>query len=447
MIGDFLMFKQAQTMVLLVTLLLLVWMVCLVNAADKPELYLESNVLAAGNYNEGTSSSDISLIIRIDAGDETIVDEGATVRYIVPQKNIEGWTEVDFDDTSWDVGVAGVGYGDSDDHTRIRDGAASVYTRYYFDASSAGKIDEISLLVDYDDAYVLWLNGVEIARTGNIAALSPEGEVPDWDVSAVRGAMGGHGASELPAGWPNEDRWKQGNLGMHFVKVGFGGQKPEGVPEKPEQQSAPPGAPIYLKDNILAGANFNDGPGSSDMTLIMRLMGDDEIYVDEGSEVKYIHSPDNADVEDSWIQVDYDDSDWADGISGVGFSDGDDNTVTRGGLISIWTRYHFDAPNADKIKELVLFADYDDGFIAWLNGVSIGFGGGAPAGDPPAWDATQGGTSNNGATELPAGEPNEARWKQVGKTVVKFRYGGSSALGVDARSKLSTTWGSLKNRS
>lgn len=38
--------------------------------------------------------------------------------------------------------------------------------------------------------------------------------------------------------------------------------------------------PLYREDNVLVGANFNDGPGSSDMTLIMRLSGDKEIYVD-----------------------------------------------------------------------------------------------------------------------------------------------------------------------
>jgi hypothetical protein len=437
-----------QNVILLLVLLSLVWMVSAIDAADKPELYLKSNVLAAGNYNEGTSSSDISLIIRLEAGEEILVDEGATVRYTVPQKDIKDWIEPEFDDSSWEVGISGVGYGDNDDNTRVRGGAASVYTRYYFDAPNAGKIDELSFLVDYDDAYALWLNGVEIARSGNLAALSPEGEVPDWDVSAARGTMGGHGASELQAGQPNEARWKQGNLGMHFVAVNFGGQEPEGVQAKPPEQGKPAGAPIYTKDNILAGANFNDGPGSSDMTLIMRLMGDDEIYVDEGSEVKYIHSPDNADVDDSWIEVKFDDSDWADGISGVGFSDGDDNTTTPGGLISIWTRYHFDAPNASKIKELILLADYDDGYVAWLNGVPIAFGGGAPPGNPPAWDATQGGTSNNGASELPAGEPNEARWKHsdIQRTVVRFRYGGTSALGVDARSKLPITWGNIKKQ-
>ena len=41
-------------------------------------------------------------------------------------------------------------------------------------------------------------------------------------------------------------------------------------------------APLFGSGNVLVGANFNDGPGSSDMTLIIRLSGDGEVYVDEG---------------------------------------------------------------------------------------------------------------------------------------------------------------------
>ncbi len=205
-------------------------------------------------------------------------------------------------------------------------------------------------------------------------------------------------------------------------------------------------APLYKQDNVLAGANFNDDPSSSDMTLIMRLTGDDEIYVDEGHPVKYIYDPDNEEVGDDWIEIEFDDSKWEDGESGVGFADGDDNTVTPAGRISIWTRYYFDAPNADRIKELVLLADYDDQYIAWLNGVRIAASSGAPQGDPPPWNATQNGCPNRGSLEMAAGKPNEARWKQgsIHRTVADFEYKGNSPIAVEAGGKLAIAWGSLK---
>lgn len=206
-------------------------------------------------------------------------------------------------------------------------------------------------------------------------------------------------------------------------------------------------APLYKKDNALVGANFNDGPGSSDMTLVMQLSGDGEIYVDEGHEVKFIHDPDNEKVE-GWTEIEFDDSKWEDGISGVGFSDNDDNTVTPAGRISIWTRYYFEAPNASKIKELLLLADYDDQFAAWLNGVKIAASSGAPGGDPPAWNASQGGVPNHGSSELAAGKPNKARWNHGGlqKTVVDFKFEGNSPLAVEAMNKLAVTWGNLKGQ-
>ena len=182
-------------------------------------------------------------------------------------------------------------------------------------------------------------------------------------------------------------------------------------------------APLYKTNNVLVGANFNDGAGSSDMTLVMRLAGDKTIYVDEGDDVKYITDPDNEGVE-GWTEIDFDDSDWSDGMSSVGFSDGDDNTTVPAGRISIWTRYYFDAPDAAKTKSLTLMSDYDDQFIAWLNGVQIAASINAPRGDPPAWNATAGGVNNHGSTEMPAGNPNEARWKngsiQTDKIDFKF---------------------------
>jgi len=205
-------------------------------------------------------------------------------------------------------------------------------------------------------------------------------------------------------------------------------------------------APLYKQDNVLVGANFNDASSGSDMTLIMQLSGDGEIYVDEGHPVKYIHDPDNKGVE-GWTEIEFDDSGWEDGESGVGFSDGDDNTTTPTALISIWTRYYFDAPNASEVEELILLADYDDQYVAWLNGELVSSSPSAPAGDPPAWDASQGGlATNHGSSEMAAGKPNKARWNSgsIQRTEVDFKYSGNSGLAVEADGKLAVTWGSLK---
>ena len=428
-----------QILISLVAIFASIWMVSSTGAAD-PELFLKGNVLAAGNYNDGAGSSDITLIIRVVADGDILVDEGMGVAYVVPQEDIDDWTEVDFDDSDWNLGLSGVGYGDGDDNTGVRSGNVfSVYTRYYFDAPNAATIDQLTFMVDYDDGYALWLNGEHIGGT----VATPGGDPPAWDANG-----GGHGATEMIAGKPNEARWDAAGIDKFDVLVDFGGQMPEGSAGKLPEGVSSTTVPLYKKDNVIAGANFNDGPGSSDMTLILRLLGDDEIYVDEGYEVKYIYEPDNANVDDTWIQIKYDDSAWMDGISGVGFSDGDDNTEVPGGITSIWTRYYFDVPEADKINELLLLADFDDAYIVWLNGVEVAFGGGPPAGNPPAWDSAQGGVSGHGATEVNAGEPNDMRWElaDISETIISFRYAGTSAIGVDAKNKLINTWGNIKRQ-
>lgn len=207
-------------------------------------------------------------------------------------------------------------------------------------------------------------------------------------------------------------------------------------------------APLYARNNVLVGANFNDGPGSSDMTLIMRLSSGAKIYVDEGAKVKYVHDPDNKDVKPGWTKIVYDDAKWLDGISGVGFSDNDDNTEVPASRISIWTRYVFDVSDAATIKELILLADYDDQYAAWLNGTLIAesVAGLVPKGGEPKWDVTQGGTPNHGSCELVKGKPNAARWNcaRVIKTVVDFKYAGASGFAVDPKGKTAMTWGELK---
>lgn len=50
-------------------------------------------------------------------------------------------------------------------------GTMSIYTRAYFSAPDATAVKTLTLKVDYDDACVMWLNRVEIARS--------ESQLPD----------------------------------------------------------------------------------------------------------------------------------------------------------------------------------------------------------------------------------------------------------------------------
>ncbi|MEO5642238.1 MAG: CotH kinase family protein [Bacteroidia bacterium] len=78
------------------------------------------------------------------------------------------WKDPNFNDASWALSNGTVGYGDGDDSTIIAP-ALSVYQRISFNVADTGNIAIVALLIDYDDAYVAYLNGKEISRA-NIGA-------------------------------------------------------------------------------------------------------------------------------------------------------------------------------------------------------------------------------------------------------------------------------------
>jgi hypothetical protein len=118
---------------------------------------------------------------------EYVADEGSAMLYIEPLQDLPdstvptGWTALDYDITQdegkgddgtgcactgWQTGTYGVGYGDDDDNTVITTGGGvySVYTRAEFKVTDVTEVVSMGLKVVYDDGFVAWLNGVEVAR-------------------------------------------------------------------------------------------------------------------------------------------------------------------------------------------------------------------------------------------------------------------------------------------
>ncbi|MFH0843471.1 MAG: CotH kinase family protein [Bacteroidota bacterium] len=76
-----------------------------------------------------------------------------------------GWRSLAFNDTLWIEGAGGFGYGDNDDGTTIPS-CISVFLRRKFNVTDTAAIASAILNMDYDDAFVAYLNDVEIARVG-----------------------------------------------------------------------------------------------------------------------------------------------------------------------------------------------------------------------------------------------------------------------------------------
>lgn len=82
------------------------------------------------------------------------------------------WNSIDFNDDQWYTGQGGIGYADGDDVTII-DPVNSLYLRKTFYLADDTLISTLILDIDYDDAFVAYLNGTEIARSFNITAPAP----------------------------------------------------------------------------------------------------------------------------------------------------------------------------------------------------------------------------------------------------------------------------------
>ncbi|MDA9120997.1 CotH kinase family protein [Flavobacteriales bacterium] len=94
---------------------------------------------------------------------ETVVYDTSQWNYLVPNSSVDPtWAQLNFDDSSWATAMGGFGYGDGDDSTSAV--GSSVFVRHVFAISNLTDIDSLLLHVDYDDGYVAYLNGVEIAR-------------------------------------------------------------------------------------------------------------------------------------------------------------------------------------------------------------------------------------------------------------------------------------------
>ena len=111
---------------------------------------------------------------------ETVINWGDHWNYFIGTSNPPlDWTDQSFNDVGWLSGPSGFGYGDGDDATTVPS-VMSVFVRKAFYLESVENIISITLHVDYDDAFVAYLNGNEIAR----ANIGTEGVMPNYNEGA-----------------------------------------------------------------------------------------------------------------------------------------------------------------------------------------------------------------------------------------------------------------------
>ncbi|HRI62061.1 MAG TPA: CotH kinase family protein, partial [Saprospiraceae bacterium] len=138
------------------------------------------------------------------------------------------WNQPGFNASGWVSGPGGFGYGDGDDATQLLAGTISAYYRRTFTVPDKTQLVGAVLSMDYDDGFVAYLNGTEIARSDNL---------PDSPLNTTL-AVPEHEAAL------------------------YSGGKPDDFP----LDAAVLDALLVTGDNVLAIEIHNTDPGSSDLT-------------------------------------------------------------------------------------------------------------------------------------------------------------------------------------
>jgi len=141
--------------------------------ATRTRSILVNGVPASWSASSGTWQSGGGLRLA-----ESLVPAGSQWKFLDDGSDQgTAWRLPDFDDSAWRNGAAELGYGDGDEATLVNSGPASnryitTYFRKSFLVSRASQYLSLRLRLLRDDGAVVYLNGVEICRSG-----MPEGPI------------------------------------------------------------------------------------------------------------------------------------------------------------------------------------------------------------------------------------------------------------------------------
>lgn len=269
------------------------------------------------------------------------------------------WWEADFDDTKWPDSPAPLGFNYGTIATNLsplmEGKATSLYLRQTFtvSAADAASVEDLLLDIDYDDGFIAYLNGVEIAR-------------------ANMGAKHGFCYADQPS--LNSHPWT-GNETFNLGQISDLLQEGE---------------------NIIAIQLHNSSLGSNNLYLdagLKKTAGGLVNFVSKGSSWNYFIGlvepsggvfdptflPDAEPYEPEWARVDFLDGTWDTGAGPLGFDSathyplGTDLDSMRNNQSVLYTRKTFflSPTQLTSISTVDLTVDFDDGFVAFLNGKEI----------------------------------------------------------------------------
>ena len=266
----------------------------------------------------------------------------------------QSWYAVGFDDLLWSEGSGpfGAGYGSLGVSVsgQIGGNAAAVYLRTRFSVRAVDILPTVLLDIDYDDGFIAYLNGREVARRN-------------------MGAPGSFAFHNQPA---FNDR---NSAGIGTIELGeFGDLLVEG-------------------ENVFAVQVHDQGDRTLKLDARLRTSGG-QVLVNSDASWRYfvgvaepsggiydkVVGGEGGDLELKWTTGSFDQSGWNLGSSPIGYDTSADYPLAtdlggqmRGITPSLYTRFSFlsSAEQNAGTNSISAEVDYDDGFIMYLNGVEI----------------------------------------------------------------------------
>ena len=265
------------------------------------------------------------------------------------------WMMPSFCDTNWARGVGPFGYGTgyaTDLDSTMRGLAMSLYLRYAFtvDGAVAAIADPVQLTISFDPGFVAYLNGREVVRKNLGAPRSFVGRdhpavCTNWTTGTNATYVLGVASNLLAAG--------TNVLAIHLCND-LVSSPTFGVSAQLSVTGAAPAVLVQSFDPARHFPGFHEPSGG----LIAVPSG----TLGTGRE---------------WTYLSFDDAEWGSGPGGLGFGDGDDATDLYAQMFdratSLYLRQVFVvSPSvAASTNALRLIVDYDDGYVAYLNGREI----------------------------------------------------------------------------
>ena len=157
----------------------------------------------------------------------------------------------------------------------------------------------------------------------------------------------------------------------------------------------------------------------------------ESVVVGEGKSTRYLANLVDPGFGTSWKEPTFvEGPEWSDGTFGLGYENTPPGaqaliqTTVATNAKSVYSRTTFNLANADGVYSVFLGADYDDGIVAWLNGVEI-YRSPEVRNHPLTWNGTPGShESSNGA------EPDYTPMRNVSTAALDALQDGTNLLAI-----------------